>query len=82
MSSDSKPKIYDTIIFFGGQAGLSVAYFMKKTNLDYLILDNQIKPGGAWLHTWDSLKLFSPSKYSSLSGWQMPPTKNEYPILD
>ncbi|WP_262891377.1 ArsO family NAD(P)H-dependent flavin-containing monooxygenase [Algibacter mikhailovii] len=63
----------------GGQAGLSVAYFMKRTNLNYLILDNQSKPGGAWLHTWDSLKLFSPAKYSSLSGWQMPSSQNEYP---
>jgi thioredoxin reductase len=79
MLTNSELKVYDTIIIGGGQAGLSVAYFMKRTNLEYIILDNQMKSGGAWLHTWDSLKLFSPSKYSSLSGWQMPPTKNEYP---
>ena len=72
-------KVYDTIIIGGGQAGLSVAYFMKRTKLDYLIIDNQSKPGGAWLHTWDSLRLFSPSTYSSLSGWQMPPSQGEYP---
>lgn len=79
MVTESELKIYDTIIIGGGQAGLSVAYFMKRTNLSYLILDNQTKPGGAWLHTWDSLKLFSPSKYSSLSGWQIPSSQNEYP---
>lgn len=79
MVTKSALKIYDTIIIGGGQAGLSVAYFMKRTNLNYLILDNQTKPGGAWLHTWDSLKLFSPSKYSSLSGWQMQSSQNEYP---
>jgi thioredoxin reductase len=73
---------YDTIIIGGGQAGLSAAYFLKKTNLKFIILDNQTKPGGAWLHTWYSLKLFSPSTYSSLSGWQMPPTKNEYPTKE
>lgn len=72
-------KLYDAIIIGGGQAGLSVAYFLKKTNLKYLILDDQKSPGGSWHYTWDSLKLFSPSKYSSLSGWQMPLTKNEYP---
>lgn len=72
-------RVYDTIIIGGGQAGLSVAYFMKRTHLDYVIIDNQSKPGGGWLHTWDSLKLFSPSTYSSLSGWQMPPSQNEYP---
>lgn len=82
MVPESELNIYDTIIIGGGQAGLSVAYFMKRTNLKYVILDNQTKSGGAWLYTWESLKLFSPSKYSSLSGWQMPPTKNEYPTKD
>jgi len=82
MNSDTEQNIYDTIVIGGGQAGLSVAYFMRKTNLRYVILDNQKEPGGAWLHTWESLKLFSPSKFSSLSGWQLPPTKDEYPTKD
>ncbi len=72
-------KTYDVIIIGGGQAGLSVAYFLKRTHLKYLILDNQTQPGGSWLKTWDSLKLFSPSAYSSLSGWAMPKSKTEYP---
>ncbi|SIR31936.1 ArsO family NAD(P)H-dependent flavin-containing monooxygenase [Maribacter ulvicola] len=71
--------IYDCIIIGGGQAGLSVAYFLKRSKLNYLILDVESNTGGSWLHTWDSLKLFSPSQYSSLSGWQMPTTKQEYP---
>lgn len=79
MMTNSELEIYDTIIIGGGQAGLSVAYFLQKTKLKYLILDNQSEPGGAWQHTWDSLKLFSPAQYSSLSGWQMPATENEYP---
>ena len=72
-------KQYDVIIIGGGQAGLSVAYFLRRTNLEYLILDNQTKPGGSWLQTWDSLKLFSPAAYSSLSGWGMPKSEEEYP---
>lgn len=68
MMTNSELEIYDTIIIGGGQAGLSVAYFLQKTKLKYLILDNQSEPGGAWQHTWDSLKLFSPAQYSSLSG--------------
>lgn len=79
MVTNSEFRVYDTIIIGGGQAGLSVAYFMKRTKLDYVIIDNQSKSGGAWLHTWDSLRLFSPSMYSSLSGWQMPASQNEYP---
>lgn len=72
-------KIYDTIVIGGGQAGLSVAYFLLRSKLEYLVLDNQAKPGGAWLHTWNSLKLFSPTEYSSLSGWMMPKSEYEYP---
>ncbi|AZQ61685.1 NAD(P)/FAD-dependent oxidoreductase [Flammeovirga pectinis] len=72
-------KIYDVIIIGSGQAGLSVAYFLNKHNLDYLILDNNTKAGGSWLKVWDSLKLFSPGIYSSLSGWMIRPPKEEYP---
>lgn len=72
-------KIYDTIIIGGGQAGLSVAYYFRRKDIDYILLDDQEKAGGAWLETWDSLKLFSPRKYSSLPGWQMPPGTSEYP---
>lgn len=72
-------KVHDVIIIGGGQAGLSVAYFLKRSSLNYLILDNQKTTGGSWLKTWDSLKLFSPTEYSSLSGWQMPKGKEEYP---
>lgn len=75
-------KIFDCIIIGGGQAGLSVAYFLKRSKLNYLILDAESNSGGSWLHTWDSLKLFSPSQYSSLSGWQMPTTKQEYPTKE
>ncbi|MDT0551987.1 ArsO family NAD(P)H-dependent flavin-containing monooxygenase [Urechidicola vernalis] len=75
-------KIYDTLVIGGGQAGLSVAYFLRRKKLEYLVLDDQDKPGGAWLKTWDSLKLFSPTEYSSLSGWGMPKSENEYPLKD
>ena len=75
-------KILDTIVIGGGQAGLSVAYFLRRKKLDYLVLDDKEKPGGAWLQTWDRLKLFSPTEYSSLSGWSMPKSEHEYPSKD
>ena len=72
-------KLYDVIIIGGGQAGLSVAYFLKRSALNYLILDDKKEAGGSWLQTWESLKLFSPTEYSSLSGWAMPKSKEKYP---
>ena len=60
---------FDVIVIGGGQAGLSVGYYLRRTGLSYVILDGQPEPGGAWLHGWDSLQLFSPAQWSSLPGW-------------
>jgi len=51
MAEYKRHKVYDIIIIGGGQAGISVAYFLKRTDFNYLILDDQESPGGAWQHT-------------------------------
>jgi putative flavoprotein involved in K+ transport len=71
--------IYDVIIIGGGQSGLATAYYLQKKDLDFLVLDEQERSGGAWLHTWMSLHLFSEANGSSLPGWPMPATDEEYP---
>ncbi|MFE1444232.1 ArsO family NAD(P)H-dependent flavin-containing monooxygenase [Streptomyces sp. NPDC058739] len=60
------------VVIGGGQAGLAAGYHLRRLGLDFVILDDQATPGGAWQHTWDSLHLFSPAAYSSLPGWLMP----------
>ncbi|USQ76652.1 ArsO family NAD(P)H-dependent flavin-containing monooxygenase [Ornithinimicrobium cryptoxanthini] len=62
------------LVVGGGQAGLATAYYLRRAGVEYVVLDDQDRPGGAWRHTWDSLRLFSPATFSSLPGWQMPPT--------
>ena len=47
-----------------------------------MILDSGSGPGGAWQKTWPSLRLFSPAQWSSLPGWQMPASSDEYPTRD
>src|SRR5690625_2870769 len=69
----------DVIVIGGGQSGLACGYYLRRTGLDYLIVDEQEACGGAWRHTWDSLSLFSPSEQSSLPGWQMPPSSGDFP---
>ncbi len=71
--------LFDLIIIGGGQSALACAYFLRRTNLSYLILDDQPQSGGAWQHTWDSLTLFSPAQYSSLPGWMMPKSEGPFP---
>ncbi|OHX65073.1 ArsO family NAD(P)H-dependent flavin-containing monooxygenase [Flammeovirga pacifica] len=74
---------FDVIIIGGGQSGLSVAYYLQLLGIDYLIIDENDKAGGSWNRGWDSLLLFSPGIYSSLSGWMIPPPKNiQYPSKD
>ena len=69
----------DVIIIGGGQAALATAYFLKRKKIPFVILDDQVQAGGAWLHAWQSLRLFSPNTWSSLSGWMMPTTEHTYP---
>ncbi len=61
----------DVLVIGGGQAGLAAGYFLRRTPLRFLILDDGEAPGGAWRYTWDSLTLFSPAQWSSLPGWLM-----------
>ena len=64
----------DVIIIGGGQSALATAYFLRRENIDFILLDANNSSGGSWTKTWDSLKLFSPKEYSSLPGWMKPPT--------
>ncbi|WKX22423.1 ArsO family NAD(P)H-dependent flavin-containing monooxygenase [Streptomyces sp. HUAS CX7] len=68
------------VVIGGGQAGLAAGYHLRRLGVDFVILDAQSTPGGAWQHTWDSLHLFSPAAYSSLPGRLMPAQPGEeYP---
>ena len=67
----------EVAVIGGGQAGLAAGYFLRRANADFVILDAQSRPGGAWRHGWDSLRLFSPARYSPLPGWWNPDQPGE-----
>ena len=60
-----------TVIIGGSQAGLVMGYHLKNAGEQFVILDAQARIGDAWRNRWDSLRLFTPPKYSSLPGWPM-----------
>ncbi|WP_030198592.1 ArsO family NAD(P)H-dependent flavin-containing monooxygenase [Streptomyces sp. NRRL S-87] len=62
----------DVVVIGGGQSALAAGYHLRRLGIEHVILDAQAGPGGAWQHTWDSLRLFSPAAYSSLPGRLMP----------
>ncbi|HEX3723161.1 MAG TPA: FAD-dependent oxidoreductase [Nitrolancea sp.] len=72
----------DVVVIGGGQAGLATGYYLRRTPLNFEILDAGTAPGGAWRHTWNSLHLFSPARWSSLPGWIMPGGADTYPPRD
>jgi len=71
----------DVVIVGAGQSALATAYFLRRAELSFVLLDAEERPGAAWRHGWDSLTLFSPSQWSSLPGWPMPPAHG-YPSRD
>lgn len=73
---------FDVIVIGGGQSGLAMGYYLRRTGLSYIILDSQSDAGGAWLHTWKSLRLFSPAQWSSLPGMIMTGGSDYYPTRD
>ncbi len=72
----------DVVVIGAGQAGLAVGYYLRRTGLSFVLLDARAEPGGAWGETWPSLRLFSPAQWSSLPGWLMPSSGDEYPGRD
>lgn len=55
---DSLKIDHDVIIIGGGQTGLAAAYYLRRAEVEFTILDDGNEPGGAWVHGWDSLRLF------------------------
>jgi NADPH-dependent glutamate synthase beta subunit-like oxidoreductase len=60
------------VIVGAGQAGLSVAYHLRRLGLrpgiDFVILDRGPRPGGAWQFRWESLRLNKAHRVSDLPG--------------
>ena len=72
----------NTVVVGAGQAGLSVGYHLQRRGVSFVILDGGQRIGDPWRMRWDSLKLFTPRKFSSLDGWAFPGDRNTFPTKD
>lgn len=72
----------DTVVIGGGQAGLSVGYHLARRGVPFVILDAGQRVGDTWRNRWDSLRLFTPAKFSGLDGMPFPAHGDHYPTKD
>ena len=70
---------YDVIVIGGGQAGLSVGYYLAQRGLRFVILDAAERVGDSWRKRWDSLRLFTPARFDSLVGMPFPAAPDYFP---
>jgi len=81
-SSEYFSEYFETVIIGVGQAGLSVGYHLKKQGRPFVILDANERIGDSWRKRWDSLRLFTPARYSGLDGWRFPAPALSFPTKD
>jgi putative flavoprotein involved in K+ transport len=61
--------LLDTVIIGGGQAGLSVSYYLTKQAHEHVVFEQANAPAQAWRnHRWDSFTLNTPNWQSRLPG--------------
>src|SRR3954470_12598508 len=73
---------YDVAVVGGGQAGLALGYFLRRSGRRFVILEAAAEPAAAWRKRWDSLKLFTSARYDSLPEVPFPGDPDAYPSRD
>jgi putative flavoprotein involved in K+ transport len=76
------PAVFDALVIGAGQAGQAAGYHLNQAGLSFAILEAGEEPGGSWPSYYESLTLFSPSRYSGLPGMPFPGPPESYPTRD
>jgi putative flavoprotein involved in K+ transport len=76
------PERVETVVIGAGQAGLATGYHLARLGRQFTILDAVERVGDNWRCHWDSLRLYSPAKVSSLPGMRFPAPAMSFPTKD
>jgi thioredoxin reductase len=72
VSSTSGDRVVDVVVIGAGQAGLSSAWALARQGFepgtDFVVLDADDAPGGAWQHRWPSLTVATTHRVHDLPG--------------
>ena len=69
----------DVVVVGAGQADLAAGRALQANRLRTLIIESSAQPGGSWSRYYDSLRLFSPARFSALPGLPLPGDADRYP---
>lgn len=72
----------DLIVIGAGQAGLAAAHAAERAGRHAIVLDASDRLGGSWPRYYDSLRLFSPARFSELPWRSFPGDPDRYPGRD
>lgn len=72
----------DTVVVGAGQAGLVTAHELTRRGRDCVVLDREARVGDNWRHQYDSLRLYTPGRYTSLPGLAFPGDPDACPGKD
>lgn len=67
----------DVVVIGAGQAGLSSGYFLRRSRFDFVVLDANPAPGGAWQHRWPTLRMETVHGIFDLPGMRFEPPAPE-----
>jgi putative flavoprotein involved in K+ transport len=73
---------FETVVVGGGQAGLATGWHLARRGRPFVVLDAGQRVGDPWRGRWDSLRLFTPARYSGLPGMGFPAPAWHYPTKD
>jgi len=73
---------FDVVVIGAGQSGLSVGYHLARRGLRFVILEGDPRIGDVWRRRWDSLRLFTPTRYDGLDGMPFPAPAGTFPTKD
>jgi putative flavoprotein involved in K+ transport len=82
VGATAESPVVDVLVIGAGQAGLAVAWALRRAPLGLELVDRAERVGDSWRRRWDSLRLFSPRASSALPGLALPGEPDGYPTKD